>query len=104
MDEATREKVGAPAFREAVEQKIDGIRQALEAQNVQATAPLVFYIGNVRVAATWNGTGPTKFVRVRIGESEDTQPLESTVPAQWVFGADPTQADVDYLLAGNRPA
>lgn len=104
MDQAAREKVAAPAFREAIQQKLRAVREALEAESVTATAPLAFYIGNIRVEADWSGSEAQHVARVRVGGADDPQAMELRLPAPWIFGAEPAQSDIDYLLAGNRPA
>lgn len=104
MDDATREFVGGAPFGEAVNQKIGAVRARLLELNVDPPEqPLVFYVGGQRVEAAWSGDGPTGIVRARIGEQGDTDAVEFRLPAPWVLGGKPDQADVDYLLARNKP-
>lgn len=104
MDAQTREKIGFPQFGEAVNRKIRQVRDSLTAAGVDPPEqPLVFYVGGVRVAASWSGDADrnTGIVRATIGDGDD--PVSFLLPAPWVLNAEYTDADVDYLLAQNKP-
>lgn len=106
MDAQTRETIGFPQFGEAVNRKIKAVRDALVAQGVEPPAqPLVFYIGGVRVAAAWSEDADrnTGIVRVIVGDEGDTGAVSFIVPARWALDESYTDADVDYLLAQNKP-
>lgn len=103
MDRQTRELIGGAPFGRALNRKIAAVRQALIDQNVDPPAhPLVVYVGGERVEMAWSGEGPTGVVRARIGDEGDDDAVQFTLPAPWVLGADPTDDDVNYLLARNR--
>lgn len=106
MDAATREKIGFPQFGEAVNRKIKAVRDALVAQKVEPpSAPLVFYVGGVRVAASWSGDADRNsgIVRVTVGPDGDDGAVSYIVPARWALDESYTEGDVDYLLAQDTP-
>lgn len=108
MDAQTRETIGFPQFGEAVNRKIKAVRDALVEQKVDPPAqPLVFYVGGVRVSASWSPDADrnTGVVRVNIGgtSDDDTEAVSFVVPSRWALDEGYTDADVEYLLAQDQP-
>lgn len=103
MDDATRDLVGGAPFGEAVNQKIGRVKAAFDELNIDPPDRVVFYVGGQRVEAAWSGEGPRGVVRARVGDAGDEGAIAFAVPAPWLLGGQPNQADVDYLLERNRP-